>query len=130
MIMLQHTPEWLAAIGCVMLSVLCAAPRAHANSEEYQARIVGVLPPKEFDHEYKEGLVRINRGTERCPKTSAGLSPLGCAGRTLHQETGLEACVIWIADDSVLQKNNVDFKAVLRHEIAHCNGWHHQEIPR
>jgi hypothetical protein len=109
--------------GCVLLSVL-GVPRAHAEqySKDYQARF---LPPKEFDHEYKEGLVRINRGTERCPKTSAGLSPLGCAGRTLHQETGLEACVIWIADDSVLQKNNVDFKTVLRHEIGHCNGWHH-----
>jgi len=84
------------------------------------------LPPEEFDHEFK-GELTVKRGTQQelriaCPNTfRPGNLALGCALRYLSGA----ACVIYIVNDSTLQFANWDYEIVLRHERAHCNGWHH-----
>jgi hypothetical protein len=120
----------MTVICIVIFWVFMALRPAHAVDQLYPMTSTQIeyLPPKEFDHEYREGLVRINRGTQRCPILKSGPIPsLGCAGRILHQETNLEACTIWIANDDLLRERGVNFETVLRHEIGHCNGWHHDK---
>jgi hypothetical protein len=85
------------------------------------------LPPQEFDHEYK-GELTIRRGTQddlraACPNTfKPGNYAIGCTYRQL----GGASCLIYIVNDNVLQSINWDIEIVLRHERAHCNGWHHE----
>jgi hypothetical protein len=90
-------------------------------------RKMNYLPPEEFDHEYK-GELKIVRGTEQdlrkaCPNTfKPGNHAIGCTYRFL----GGASCTIYIVNDNVLQSINWDIEIVLRHERAHCNGWHHE----
>src|SRR5262249_28871030 len=91
-------------------------------------RSVYWLPPEEFDHEYKDGPLKVIRGTqsevrEGCRNAFRPNAPaIGCAMRYPT------SCVIYILNDSGLQSLNWDFEIVLRHERAHCNGWHHPQL--
>src|SRR5262249_55344371 len=129
-------------IECIAIALLAAAillVQTYANSQEpyykprpltpdYVARLraLNYLPPEEFDYEYK-GELTIKRGTQdelrkACPNTfRPNASAIGCTSRSFAGA----ACVIWIVNDQTLQAIGWDIEIVLRHERAHCNGWHH-----
>lgn len=83
-----------------------------------------ILPPPQFDREYK-GELKVVRGTQSelraaCPGTFLpGNLAIGCA--LVYPAS----CVIYLANDSFMQMVNYDVEIALRHERAHCNGWHH-----
>ena len=88
-------------------------------------RSISILPPLEFDHEYK-GELKIVRGTQddlraACPNMfRPENNAIGCAPRPLGG-----VCTIYILDDKGLQSIGWDYEIVVRHERAHCNGWNH-----
>jgi hypothetical protein len=91
-----------------------------------QLRAGNWLPPAEFDHEYA-GVLTVHRGTQQemlaqCPsKSNPGYYSLGCSRRFFDGAT----CVVYIAKDIMLQAAGWPYDLVLRHELGHCNGWHH-----
>jgi hypothetical protein len=101
------------AIG--LLALVLAATSAVALPEPSYY----VVPPPEFDHPY-DGVLKVttardqNHVRELCPKANFSLGvALGCA----HVQTG--SCWIILAPDAATHFGEL----VLRHEIAHCNGW-------
>jgi|SRR5262245_27603468 len=99
-------------------------PRELTPSYVAWLRSMNYLPPVEFDHEYK-GELKVVRATqsglrEACPGTfKPGNIAIGCA--LVYPAS----CVIYLADDKFMQMINYDVEIALRHERAHCNGWHH-----
>jgi hypothetical protein len=90
-----------------------------------------VLPPKEFDHEY-DGELTIKymipedidaqcRSAKRASGSTANRS-LAC---TWAQQVPTKKCTIWMMTLPTLARLGWDYNIVLRHEIGHCNGWHH-----
>ena len=84
------------------------------------------VPPTEYDHDYNGDLIVI-RSTraaiaEIChsPLTGDRSMTIGCAKITDYNK-----CTVWIATDEQLRGFN--YSLVLRHEVAHCNGWKHDE---
>jgi hypothetical protein len=81
-----------------------------------------ILPPKEFDRDYT-GDMTIRRGDELAMRSAClGISLTGCTYRWND-----ERCVVYIANDDVLNKHYLSYDAVFRHERAHCLGWHHAD---
>ena len=86
------------------------------------------VPPSEYDHDY-DGELTILRTT---PATVLDAcfsvidhnrsSPLGCAQ---IKSTNPKKCTIWIVTDDKLR--GFDYSLILRHELAHCNGWRHDK---
>src|SRR5262245_40874092 len=114
--------------GCVVLSVQCAAPGAHANSGDSWPVL---LPPLEYDHPYKGELIiidNVKRETlqENCGPIyrnapSTGFLP-GCAHVYSNK------CVVLIAEQRTITSLALihpswSYDHILRHEIGHCNGW-------
>ena len=90
------------------------------------------LPPEEFDHEYK-GQLTVIRGTQDDLRAACagafkpGYSAIGCAKRRFDGAFfDADACTVYIVNDAALRSLNWDYEVVLRHERAHCNGWHHE----
>ena len=90
-----------------------------------------ILPPKEFDHEYDGKLTIIHMIPEdiykkcRSAITDGGVvatAPLACAQRNYD---GPGTCTIWIMTLPALTRFGWDYNFVMRHEIAHCNGYRH-----
>ena len=85
-----------------------------------------VVPPAEYDHDYNGELIvlRTTRAAvaEACHSAVTGdrATTLGCA-----KITGYNKCTVWIASDD--QQRGWNYNLVLRHEVAHCNGWKHDE---
>ena len=79
-----------------------------------------ILPPAEFDHEF-DGAVVITRVDEQGIKKQCPTTLTGCA--FLWRQT----CYMWIVCDDILNYQRYSYDVVLRHEIAHCNGWHHDQ---
>jgi len=101
-------------------------PRQLTPDYVERMRLLNILPPEEFDHEYK-GELQIKRGTQddlrkACPNAfRPGNSAIGC---TLRYPA---SCVIYIVNDNALQALDWDIEVVLRHERAYCNGWRHPQ---
>lgn len=82
------------------------------------------IPPAEFDRYYTGQLTIVTSPTIEdlwlhCPGVSS--SAIGCA----HQSDA--KCKIVILDDKFIRATGSTTGHVLRHEMAHCNGWpsHH-----
>jgi len=79
-----------------------------------------ILPPAEYDHEYK-GLLAIEEvpdietllRTCRLPQRWA----LGCA---MYSAT---SCHVYLVPEAVMKQYGWWREVMLRHEIGHCNGW-------
>jgi len=96
------------------------------------------LPPKEFDHEY-DGELTIKCMIEEDVYRECRLGvkpghgrPLACARayRELPPSStspmGMpKSCTIWMMTKDDLERLGWSYDIVLRHEIGHCNGWHH-----
>ena len=88
-----------------------------------------ILPPKEFDHEYDGTLTikyMIKEDIQR--ECRLGIKPgggpaLACARRNYN---GPGTCTIWMMPKDDLERLGWSYDIVLRHEIGHCNGWHHE----
>jgi hypothetical protein len=79
-----------------------------------------VLPPEEYDHPYKGQTViswKDSREEVRAVCNTPFAMGLGCA----HLRN--DWCIITIARNPVLDAAGFTANVVLRHEIAHCNGW-------
>jgi hypothetical protein len=80
-----------------------------------------VLPPEEFDREYKPALIfrlkTVEEVRDRC-KTPFKIG-FGCAFVTKPEGV----CIINLVINPVLEANGLDPAIVLRHEMGHCNGW-------
>ena len=87
----------------------------------------GVLPPKEFDHEYDgelkiqhmiaEDIDELCRGAVR-----DGQRALACT-RAFYGNP--KSCTIYMMTEDDLARLGWNYNIVLRHELGHCNGWHH-----
>jgi hypothetical protein len=78
-------------------------------------------PPERFDHPYP-GDVQINLMDSRfvgkeCREWGAGKSPSDAVGCAWVADDG--TCVVVIAK----RTKKAPIEAIIRHEIAHCNGW-------
>jgi hypothetical protein len=108
-------------------------PKQH--SLKYQQQ---VLPPKEFDHDYDGDLTIKHMDAagiwEECRAGAKShlAPPLACA-RSYGERApssitpmGIKKnCVIFILTEPELAKRGWSYDIVMRHEIGHCNGWHH-----
>src|SRR5262245_24835191 len=96
------------------------------------------LPPKEFDHKYDGELTikymiaeDIYRECRSAVKPGQG-RPLACARRFLEQPPSStfpmgmpKSCTIYMMTRDELENLGWSYDIVMRHEIGHCNGWHH-----
>jgi hypothetical protein len=82
-----------------------------------------VAPPAEYDHPY-DGELELRRMSPKeigisCP--AAAHSKIGAALACAFVFTG--SCSIYMAPDADIRKFGLTPEIVLRHELAHCNGW-------
>jgi hypothetical protein len=80
-----------------------------------------LVPPERFDFPYP-GDVQINLMDARfvgkeCREWGAGRSPSDAVGCAWVADDG--TCVVVIA----MRTKKAPIEAIIRHEIAHCNGW-------
>ena len=88
-----------------------------------------LLPPKEFDHKYDGKLtVEYHSSKDIYLRCSNGNSQyrtgrmLGCTFRNFY---GPDTCLVLIPTRDELEGYGWSYEIVLRHELAHCNGWSH-----
>jgi hypothetical protein len=77
------------------------------------------LPPAQYDHPYS-GTVEVVRVSTRAEAKAACpniVRPVGCA-RSVYGK-----CLIFVLPDAELKRTGFNPEYVLKHEIAHCNGW-------
>lgn len=85
-----------------------------------------IEPPELFTSPYA-GKLKILRDQPKstlkavCPRDSLGLIPVACASWAPISEP--PRCTIWLAPDEVVRARGWPITLVLRHELAHCNGW-------
>jgi hypothetical protein len=93
--------------------------------------VINYLPPQEYDHPFT-GILMIQRlSLDEISKICLAKHRTGCSlvlntdnGVYLNNRTGNRtACIAIVANDAGLQAEHMQFSGVLRHEIAHCNGW-------
>jgi hypothetical protein len=95
----------------------------------------GYMPPSEYDHPFN-GRVLVAQILEPeilrrlCITPPPFFFPPACAGRDLivfpPESTGLKLesdCQILHLPVEYLQRHNLTVNLIIRHEIAHCNGW-------
>lgn len=77
-------------------------------------------PAPEFDHPYKGELTIVTaQSAEELQKACRNVpAALGCSERWPTK------CLITLAPDSIIKAHGWTMEAVIRHETAHCNGWH------
>ena len=78
-----------------------------------------IVPPPEYDRAYKGHLIisRIDSTTEVGRLCGQASPMLSCSQRRDNE------CNIIMATDDVIRVWGYPVDIVLRHEIAHCNGW-------
>jgi hypothetical protein len=84
------------------------------------------LPPAEFDHPYP-GKVKIEF-VKSLEEVKAA-----CGGRpnvSACQHGDRPGCEITMLDHDVARALGRDPDKALRHEVGHCNGWNHFQLPR
>jgi hypothetical protein len=98
---------------------LIATPATAGSTKPRDMRLV--LPP-EYDHQYDGELVIVDANQQlvrdKCPNAKYTLGvALGCAHR------GATYCWIYLAPKVDMKAAGFPRDLILRHEIAHCNGW-------
>ena len=100
-------------------------PKYYLFPQAFQERM---LPPKEFDHKYDGELTikylvpeDIRRQCAAAMKPGNG-PPLAC---TQAFQGTPKTCTIWMMTEAELNKRGWSYDIVLRHELGHCAGWHH-----
>lgn len=87
---------------------------------------VSLLPPAEFDYPYAgtlfEDVLPIAQVDAECRRLTGTTRKKLIRGCAVKYPGG---CLIVYPDVPV---KGVDSRDIRRHEIAHCNGWKHEEI--
>ena len=112
----KQTTALLLALG-----VSLSAVSAHAGGPTYY-----LAPPARYDHPYKGDLTVMVVGDQASVRRM-------CYDVTFEPEVGAVACSrfndsytwcdIFIADGATLKQTGWPRSLIMRHEIAHCNGW-------
>jgi hypothetical protein len=84
------------------------------------------IPPPEFDQAYKGELVIVDNLDEETIRKMCRVSRfvVGC-----RVEEDSKRCVIALATPHLVEQGGYTIERLLRHEIAHCNGWRHPIVP-
>jgi hypothetical protein len=102
-----------------LLLALTVSTVAHAGGKTYY-----VLPPEHYDYPYPGALTIIRASSEQevrdlCPTAKFGsIGALAC-----RKGWDNYSCTLVIATDDVIESWGFPPELVLRHELAHCNGW-------
>lgn len=108
-------PRFVALLVLALVSLTTVAA-----AEDY-ARLA---PPKKYDHAFTGTLfvrdVQFQFIHTVCPP-KFGQAVLGCTFRRVTARSN--TCVVFLVD--YLKATPKKRSVVLRHEIAHCNGWRH-----
>ena len=109
----------------ISAALLLATGTAHAG----ERLIPGMwMPPAEFDKPYTGELTILRMATEQdirdaCPDPDWEKSFQGRSTACTRVAPPREQCWILIVSDQALKARHQNYAAVLRHELAHCNGW-------
>jgi hypothetical protein len=83
-----------------------------------------ILPPVEYDHPYR-GKLTLRKAKDQaeirrfCSSVSFNLGFAPACGYVYP-----DRCDIMVLADGEIRKLGLTPEVVLRHELAHCNGWH------
>ena len=82
-----------------------------------------VVPPAAFDRPFEGRLITIRAKNleelrEACRWPALPALALGCANYVSSS-----ICAVTMASDEVIEAAGYTAEIVLRHEVAHCNGW-------
>ena len=103
-------------------------PKYYLFPQAFQERM---LPPEEFDSKYHEydGELTIKYTIPedvfrecRAAMKPGNRPPLAC---TRAFQGPPKRCFIWMMTETELNKRGWSYDIVLRHELGHCLGWHH-----
>jgi hypothetical protein len=84
-----------------------------------------ILPPVEYDKHY-DGDLTIKIVPDIISLKAAcvsGDNPLPAGMMLACAWHNAKSCVIYMVEDRVMREHNWNTGLLLRHEIAHCNGW-------
>jgi hypothetical protein len=104
----------MAALCSAITLVAITCPALAQNPDR-------VAPPAEFDRPFEGRLIKLRLDTVAEVRTACRTPlamGLGCAPY-IHPSL----CVVVLASDEVIKAAGYSTEIVLRHEIAHCNGW-------
>jgi hypothetical protein len=116
--------KFLAAFFALILLPLSAA----AQGTQWD---VPGLPPVEYDKPFTGRYTEIRVGATVmgyvCPKTPWPVT-LGCAVHDTQRDSEritvpATECIVYIANDDILEKAGWSYDILMRHERAHCHGW-------
>jgi hypothetical protein len=121
----------------VMMALAFASPAAHDAERSLGASFQGSVPPPEFDKPYTGDLTiwRID-SHQIIRETCVGVkfppefeSSFACIAPV---KPPYAECTIFLASDELLRRAEIKLSSLLRHELAHCNGWpgDHPNAPR
>jgi hypothetical protein len=112
----------MARLSIAIIFVLSLATHASAESDTPARFRPGfpVLPPAEYDIPYTgrltvKTLATLEELFKECP--SIMKNSLACAKKYSDH------CDVFLVDDKIMRAYGWTTKILLRHEIAHCNGW-------
>jgi hypothetical protein len=106
------------AFGLTIAIAVCAWVITMRSSYGAEA-----IPPQ-YDKPYRGLLFEEIAATdeelaEHCGPARPGFYKHGCA------IVRLDYCIVYMLPEETLRARGVSLREVLRHEIAHCLGWHH-----
>jgi len=82
-----------------------------------------LLPPPQYDHVFMGQLtIKMLTSTEEMSRVCNKPPDTGTIGCSVHPYSR-ERCTIYLMEDSYLKQRGWNTGDLLRHEIAHCNGW-------
>jgi hypothetical protein len=86
-------------------------------------------PPPQYDHEYAGKLYISAENPLSTLETACSMKTIGCAHVPYTHGLGANECMILLPKRETMDKMGIDYEALKRHEIAHCNGWRHTNPP-
>ena len=132
---LQKNSQMKKTLLTGIAALFLAIGAAHAGSRPQVAvgkpRIItttvkgALYPPPKYDKPYEGELeLRFFSDTEYVERIcKLGPKVYGCAAKMLDGKK----CYIFVISEAAAKKTGRNFAFMLRHELAHCNGWKHPE---
>jgi hypothetical protein len=118
----------VASVALILLPLSAAAQKPIVGTQWNAAGLPPVEYDKPFFGKYTEVRVGAAVMAKVCPKTPFPVT-LGCAVSNLMRDSEeritvpASECVVYIADDDILEKAGWSYDILMRHERAHCLGW-------
>lgn len=115
----------MKSLALAVLALACTGSAAMAE----QARKVSIAPPPEFDVPYTGKLTIWRTRSEQALRAIVNTgepnwSGVAASGHNRKAPgTPATICDIYIVEDGALKARGWNLAWLLRHELAHCNGW-------